>query len=165
MLWGSPTYPKWRDHMEKLWDYMEWERKIPSQTLAPTGTCCSSSSHHLTTPLERPHARTTYHSSSQISDPQKLWCDLICRISNWDNTPSNTTLDTVLKINGRRRCGIIILFNKPRTIPLPSDSLLQYRNQHTFYFRAWQNICSKWCPVTQEEWHWINHQWDSLALL
>lgn len=111
---------------------MERERKIPSQTLAPTGTCCSSSSHHLTTPLERPHARTTYHSSSQISDPQKLWCDLICRISNWYNTPSNTTLDTVLKINGRRRCGIIILFNKPRTIPLPSDSLLQYRNQHTF---------------------------------
>lgn len=47
----------------------------------------------------------------------KLWGDLMCSTSNWGSTPSNTTLDTVLRINGRKREDTIIL-NKPTIVLL-----------------------------------------------
>lgn len=62
----------------------------------------SSSSHCLITVTYETHTRTTYHCPSQISDPQKLWSDLIRCIRNSTTPPGNTTLNTVLKIHGWR---------------------------------------------------------------
>lgn len=194
-LWGSLNYPRWRDLMEKPWDYVERKREMLGRTLAPTDACWSSSSHCRTTVTCETHTRTAYHCPSQISDPQKLWSDLIHCTRNSTTPPGNTTLNTVLKIsgrreedgnslyymlnvlsawnclkkkvNGRRSCDTIVLFNNPRTLPFwrEQGSLLLSRNQHTFlYFRDRLTTSSKWLPTALEEWHWINHQWDSLAL-
>lgn len=101
-LWGSLNYPRWRDLMEKPWDYVERKREMLGRTLAPTDACWSSSSHCRTTVTCETHTRTAYHCPSQISDPQKLWSDLIHCTRNSTTPPGNTTLNTVLKISGRR---------------------------------------------------------------
>lgn len=95
--------------------------------------------------------RTTHQSPFWVSEPQTVWGDLICSTSNGYSSPSNVTLETVHKISGRSgRHIIIILFTKPRTIPLSSGPLLLCRNQHTFFHLRLTKTCAQWLPVTPE---------------
>lgn len=99
-LWGSPNYPRWRDHMEKPWDSVEREREMLSQTLAPT---C------LLSPLQPlpDHGHLWDPGQNYPSLPfPNFWST---ETEEWFDTlqvpvqrPSNTTPDTVLKISGGR---------------------------------------------------------------
>lgn len=99
---GSLNYPKWKDHMEIPWDYMERER-CPARP--------SSYRFLQETPLPEPLITAPYRFLTYKS------YDLICSKNKWNNIPSNilnnTMLSAMLKINGRRRWR-----RRSRTTPL-----------------------------------------------